>query len=182
VHGAAPPNKPICTDHPPVSAAATAAVPCHVLRDLPFATPTSTDTTTPLRALLLAVTADDLDALPVFFEAARRIQIGAPLLVAPLDAAAAAALSKTDPTSLPTGAHVLEPATWRDGRATAGADRHAALAIAFDLWRSLLMAGVGTMLLSPRVVLLRDQPLRYDHQPNAATVACALTLMVPCVR
>ena len=123
----------------------------------------------PLRALLVALTADDLEALPLFLEASRRVVLGAPLLLAPLDAAAAAALDATSREALPEGAHVLELDAISPARQAL--DAHARLAAAFDLWRSLLMAGVGAMLLSPRVVLLRDRPLAYLHGDADVEVA-----------
>ena len=166
VHGPAAPEQPHCPDTTSLTAA---AIPCAVLNGLAFDR-SGTEAGTPLRAFLLAVTADDLEALAVFMEASMRVKLGAPLLIAPLDAASATALAAYGPTTLPREALILDSTEWGGAPADA-ADTHAVIAVAFDLWRSLLVAGVGAMLLSPRVVLLRDRPLEYLHGDADVEVA-----------
>lgn len=170
-----PPARPRCSTTGDASKGAEASaarwsVPCSVLQALPF------EPSKPLRLFLLPVRAADLEALPAFLAAVQRITLGAPLLVVPIGAAATAAVASS---SLPakTTVLLLKPHASKSGASSSGqaaADERGQVvesaarlgegsAAIFEVASSLLEAGVGTMLLSTRVLLLRDGPLEYLH-------------------
>ncbi|KAL1519284.1 hypothetical protein AB1Y20_022813 [Prymnesium parvum] len=113
-----------------------------------------------VQAILVVFDSQQLPALVSFLHAASALTLDAPLLLAPADAAAAAKLSK-----LQSAGKVVLPA--EEGRPAGAvlpppADRD--VGYTFELTAALLQAGVATLLLSPRVALLRDSPFRYLHR------------------
>lgn len=130
-------------------------VPCDTLLLLRF-----DDRATAHDVILVTFTAAELVALTAFLRAAAAIALGAPLILAPYDMAASeglTALSEQGAVQLPSAESsfngvLLAPPARRD------------VGYTWELVAALLQAGVGTLLLSPRVALLRPRPLQYLHR------------------
>ena len=115
---------------------------------------------------LVPVAAHEAEEVAVFLEAAQPSALDAPVLLAPRDAAAAAMLLTME-AAAPPHVHVLAAplasGSVSASAAAAGAAAAGAAAGAFETAEALLRAGVGVLLLSPRVVLLRATPLSSLH-------------------
>lgn len=73
----------------------------------------------------------DLEALPLCLQALRRLTLRSPLIIAAIDASAAAALASLASEQLPAGAVVITPGDIGAGEAEMSGDEHGA--VPFDL-------------------------------------------------
>ena len=145
-------------DAPASAAGGASAVPCALLEALVFKA---------RRAVyLVPVAAHEAEEVAAFLDAAQPASLDAPVLLAPRDAAAADMLLATGAASPPHVRVLAAPrAAWSASGAAAEAAGAgaAASAAAYETAEALLRAGVGVLLLSPRVVLLRSAPLSSLH-------------------
>lgn len=123
---------------------------CSTLRALPFKRDS-------VQAILVVFHSTQLAALGLFVRALAPLDLEAPLVLAPVDEEASrGVLQLVDVGKMKKpsefGAVLLPPPRSSDA------------GYAFELVAALLQAGVSTLLLSPRVVLLRDSPFRFLHR------------------